>query len=191
MSQEKFNRLLELFKIFGNESRLKILGLLANEERSVGELAELLGLKEPTVSHHLAAMKTIGLVGVRAEGTVRVYWLDTKFLEGMSKDLFSQTNLATLVDDTSENAWERKVLQTFLEGDRVVEIPARHKKRIVVLTWLAKQFEMGVHYPEPELNERLQRYNPDYASLRRYLVDHGFMQREKGVYRRVEPAGSG
>ena len=191
MSQDKFDQLLEFFKVIGNESRLKIVGLLANEERSVGELAELLGLKEPTVSHHLAAMKTLGLAGVRAEGTVRIYWLDTKFLEEMSKDLFSRTNLATLVDGTSENAWERKVLQAFLDGDRVVEIPARHKKRIVVLAWLAKQFEMGVRYSELEVNEQLQRYHPDYASLRRYLVDYGFMQREQGVYWRIESVDSG
>ena len=61
----------------------------------------------------------------------------------------------------------------------------------VRIHWLPKQLEMGVRCPEPELNERLRRYNPDYASLRRYLVDYGFMQREKGVYWHVEPAGSG
>ena len=40
MTQERFAQLLQFFKVVGNESRLKILGLLANEERSVGELAE-------------------------------------------------------------------------------------------------------------------------------------------------------
>jgi DNA-binding transcriptional ArsR family regulator len=185
MSQERFAQLLQFFKVIGNESRLKIVGLLANEERSVGELAELLDLKEPTVSHHLSAMKDLGLVGVRAEGTVRIYWLDTKFLEQMSKDLFSRENLATLVDDTSENAWEKKVLQTFVDGDRIKELPSRHKKRLVVLTWLANQLEMDTQYSEKEISERLAHYNPDYASLRRYLVDYGFVKREKGVYWRV------
>ena len=188
MTQEKFTQLLQFFKVIGNESRLKILGLLANEERSVGELATLLDLKEPTVSHHLAAMKSLGLVGVRAEGNVRIYWLDTKFLEGMSKDLFSRDTLATLVDDTSQDAWEKKVLQTFVEGDRIKELlPSRHKKRLVVLTWLANQFEMDVRYSEQEMNERLKHHHPDYASLRRYLIDYKFMQREKGIYWRVEP----
>ena len=185
MSQDKFAQLLQFFKVIGNESRLKIVGLLANEERSVGELAELLELKEPTVSHHLAAMKKLGLVGVRAEGNVRIYWLDTKFLERMSKDLFSRESLATLVDDTSENEWEQKVLQTFLEGDQIKELPSRHKKRLVVLKWLANQFEVGVRLSEREFSERLKRYNPDYATLRRYLVDYGFVEREKGVYWRA------
>lgn len=186
MAQKEFDQLLQFFKVIGNESRLKILGLLANEERSVGELAALLDLKEPTVSHHLAAMKSLGLVGVRAEGNVRIYWLDTRFLERMSKDLFSRDSLATLVDDTSQDAWEQKVLQTFVDGGRIKELPSRHKKRLVVLTWLANQFEMGVRYSEQEMNERLKQYNPDYASLRRYLIDYQFMRRDRGIYWRVE-----
>jgi len=97
MTQQQFNHLLKFFKVLGNESRLKILGLLANEERSVGELAELLGVREPTISHHLAMMKQLGLVQVRPEGNNRIYRLDTAALERMSKDVFSQDNLATLV----------------------------------------------------------------------------------------------
>ena len=42
MSEEQFQQLLSFFKVLGNESRLKILGLLATQERSVGELAALL-----------------------------------------------------------------------------------------------------------------------------------------------------
>ena len=93
MAQEEFDKLLQFFKVLGNESRLKILGLLANDERSVGELAKLLDVKEPTVSHHLAMMKELGLVDVRAEGNERIYRLENKFLETMSKDIFSQDNL--------------------------------------------------------------------------------------------------
>ncbi len=44
-----------------------------------------------------------------------------------------------------------------------------------------------MRYPEKEINERLEHCNPDYASLRRYLIDYGLMEREKGVYWRVEP----
>lgn len=69
MSNDQFQRLLNFFKVLGNESRLKILGLLANQERSVGELAALLELREPTVSHHLATMKELGLINVQARAT--------------------------------------------------------------------------------------------------------------------------
>ncbi|MCA9964369.1 MAG: winged helix-turn-helix transcriptional regulator, partial [Anaerolineales bacterium] len=59
---ERFEQLLQFFKVLGNKNRLQILGLLANEERNVGELALMLDLKEPTVSHHLALLKELGLV---------------------------------------------------------------------------------------------------------------------------------
>lgn len=189
MTQENFDELLQFFKVLGNESRLRILGLLANGEQSVGELAAALAVKEPTVSHHLGMMKELGLVTVRAEGNVRIYQLDTKFLERMNRDIFSQDNLATLVDDTSENAQEQKVLKTYLEGNRIKEIPYRYQKRLVVLKWLVNQLEMDVRYSEADLSARLKEYHPDYAALRRYLVETGLMQREKGVYWRVAPAG--
>ena len=56
MPEETFNMLLEFFKALGNESRLKIIGLLANREYTVGDLAGELDLKEPTVSQHLSPL---------------------------------------------------------------------------------------------------------------------------------------
>lgn len=185
MSQEDFDKLLQFFKVLGNESRLKILGLLANDERTVGELANLLDVKEPTISHHLAMMKDLGLVDLRAEGTERIYRLENRFLETMSKDVFSQGNLAALVDDPAENAWERKVLQTFVENGRITAIPSRYKKRQVILNWLVEKFERDRQYSEKELSEMLQVYHPDYAALRRYFIETGLMAREKGIYWRL------
>ena len=185
MDQENFNLLLEFFKVLGNESRLKILGLLANEERSVGELAETLELKEPTVSHHLAMMKGSDLVTMRAEGNVRVYQLNTRFLEKMNKDIFTQENLATLIDDTAVDAWERKVLQNFLDGERIKAIPAQYKKQQAILKWMVNKFEVGVRYPEADVNEIIKRHHPDSAWFRRSFIDQKLMEREKGIYWRL------
>jgi len=187
MSEEQFQKLLSFFKVLGNESRLKILGLLANQERSVGELAALLELREPTVSHHLAAMKKLGLVNVRAEGNTRIYWLDVKILEIMSKDILSQAQLAELAPADGENRWERKVLNTFVENGRITQLPARRKKQLVIMNWVVKHFDYDVRYPEAELNERLKQLNPDFASLRRYLIDHKLMARENNIYWRIPP----
>ena len=95
----EFDQLLQFFRVLGNDSRLKILGFLANGERNVGDLAGLLGVKEPTVSHHLSMMKDLGLVTVRAEGNVRIYGLNVGRLEGMSRDVFSKKGLATLLQN--------------------------------------------------------------------------------------------
>ncbi|HRQ39658.1 MAG TPA: metalloregulator ArsR/SmtB family transcription factor [Chloroflexota bacterium] len=176
--EQHFNTLLQFFKVLGNESRLKILGLLANDDRTVGELAALLDLREPTVSHHLAAMKELGLIDARVEGNNRVYWLNTQFLENMSRDLFSQSNLATLATDEVGDAWEDKVLRYYVADGRLKDIPSKHKKRLVVLQWLCQQFEPDRRYHELELNERLRAYHPDCASLRRYMVEDRLMARD-------------
>jgi hypothetical protein len=55
----------------------------------------------------------------------------------------------------------------------------------VIIKWLADKFEAGARYTEKEVNEILTRHNPDYATLRRQLIEYGYMQREKGIYWRV------
>ena len=61
-------------------------------------------------------------------------------------------------------------------------VPSRHGKRLVLLDLAAGAFEIGVHYTEAEVNGRLHRFHPDVATLRRGLVDDGFMDREAGAY---------
>jgi hypothetical protein len=186
MAQEHFDQLLQFFKVLGNESRLKILGLLAQEERSVNELAVILDVKEPTISHHLAMMKEMGLVDVQAAGNERIYSLVSSFLDNMNKDIFSQNNLATLVEENDNaDAWDRKVLKAFVHGELIQEIPTKLKKRQVILKWLVEKFEEGVEYSEAEISQRLKQHHPDYAALRRYLIENGYMQRENGIYWRI------
>jgi len=53
---------------------------------------------------------------------------------------------------------------------------------LVLLDWLAQDFEPGVRYTEAMVNLIIGQRHPDTAALRRYLVDDGFMSREAGVY---------
>jgi hypothetical protein len=76
-----------------------------------------------------------------------------------------------------------RVLQHFLAPDgRLRTIPTKHSKLLVVLDRLAQEFEPGRSYPEAEVNDILRRFHPDYAALRRYLVENDFMTREESVY---------
>jgi hypothetical protein len=90
------------------------------------------------------------------------------------------------------------VLRRFLVDGRLVAIPAQRRKRLVVLDHLAGLFEPGVRYREAEVNQALRAVHPDFAALRRHLVDESFMQRERGVYWRTggtvdvdDPSGGG
>lgn len=186
MSQDELQALLTFFKTLADESRLRLLGVLATREATVEELAALLALKGPTVSHHLAKLRGLGLVGMRAEGTSHHYFLNLDALSAMSKDLLTAEKVAALADDVEGEAWERKVLKDFFEGERLKEIPASRKKRAVVLHWLAHRFEAGKRYPEREVNTLIGRHHPDFATLRRELIGHGLLARENGVYWRLD-----
>lgn len=51
-----------------------------------------------------------------------------------------------------------------------------------MLDYVVQVFEPGVRYREVDVSAMLRAFHPDYAMLRRYLVDEGFMQRADGVY---------
>jgi hypothetical protein len=181
---------LQYLKLLANETRLKLLGLLAHRERSVGEVAEILALKEPTISHHLAKLSELGLVEMRPEGTVHFYRLNGEALQRLSRELFTPEQVVSLAGqtDVEADAWERRVLRTYLEEGRLNKIPDTRKKRDVVLRWLVTQFEEGRRYTEREVNQVIQQYHPDSATLRRELVGARLMQRESGIYWRLPQA---
>ena len=184
MPEADLNTLLAFFKALANESRLRIIGLIAEQERSGQELAAILGLKEPTVSHHVAALRALDLVSVRTEGVTHWYRLRPERLTELNKGLFeTQTATALPGDDT---AWEDKVLSNFIGPDGVMnQIPASRRKRWVILKWLMRDFVEGESYPEKTVNAALQAHHWDCATLRRELIGHRMMSREKGIYERL------
>jgi hypothetical protein len=75
------------------------------------------------------------------------------------------------------------VLRAFFdEAGRLRTIPARRAKRLIVLDHLAQRFEPGERFEESEVNRRLRDVHADVATLRRQLVDDGFLTRDRGVY---------
>jgi hypothetical protein len=180
--------LLAFFKAMANESRLRIIGLLAERERSVQELAELLDLKEPTVSHHLAALKRVGLVTVRPEGVTHWHGLRSGALAELSREMFDPAGVAAMTKP--KRSWEEKVLSTFLTEDGTfIRLPASRRKRWVLLCWLADQFEEGRRYKEAEVNEILQRRHWDSATMRFEMVCWRMLARENGIYWRLPKEG--
>ena len=76
-----------------------------------------------------------------------------------------------------------RVLRNFMTADgRLHTIPSRHAKLLVVLDHIAQSFEPGRTYPEAAVNDVLSAVHPDYAALRRYLVENQFLTRQDGVY---------
>jgi len=173
---------LAFFKTLADASRLRLLGVLATGERSVDELAALLELRAPTVSHHLARLRSLGLVTLRVDGNVHFYRLDEDALRSLSRDVLSVERVASFADDITADTWEKKVLCDFFDGERLKEIPASRKKRDVILRQLATNFKTGKRYTEKQVNQVLLRHHPDPATLRRELVGARLLEREQSVY---------
>jgi DNA-binding transcriptional ArsR family regulator len=184
--------LLTALKALSDASRLRIVGLLADGRRlAVEQLAAALELTPATVVHHLKRLREAGLVESHPRPPYMDYSLRLGRLGEIGASLHrierEQTGLPTEGEPTLPE-WatpaDAKVLRAFFEGERLTSIPAQHSKRLVVLRLLAESvFEKKRKYPEKEVNQLLAVRHPDAASLRRYLVDEGFMARKQGVYR--------
>lgn len=80
---------------------------------------------------------------------------------------------------------ETAVMRAFFRDGRLAAIPARRKKRRIVLEHIVRVFEVGIVYSESEVNIILRAFHDDHAALRRYLVDEEFLTRRDGNYWRT------
>ncbi|MGL5940437.1 MAG: metalloregulator ArsR/SmtB family transcription factor [Waterburya sp.] len=186
MNSPDFDTLLNFFKVLANENRLKLVGILSQAECSVEDLAARLELKEPTVSHHLMKLKELNLVKMRSHGNTHFYKLNGDTLSNLNKSLFTSEQMANWTKDIPVEAWESKVLKSYINSDKITEIPASRKKRLVILKWLVNKFDFGRSYTEKEVNEIIKLYHPDSATLRREFIGYQLMKRDQGIYERLD-----
>jgi hypothetical protein len=166
-----------LFKALADPARLRILGLLAERPHAGHELANQLALTPPTFSHHMRRLVAARLVDVTPDAQSRIYSLRTDTIRELSSSPRSDQNAKPVTEENDG------VLRAFFDGPRLRQIPASRKKRVVVLRRLLERFAPGRAYPESEVNDLLREAHDDVATLRRELVDYGFMIRDRGIYR--------
>lgn len=73
MTDQALRRVAERFRALADPTRLRLLSLLMDGEKSVGELVELTGLEQPIVSRQLAVLRQESIVARRAEGNRGFY----------------------------------------------------------------------------------------------------------------------
>ena len=76
INEETAARVAELFRALGDTSRVRILTALLQSEMNVGPLAEVVGISESAVSHHLRNLRQLHLVRARKQGRQVFYYLD-------------------------------------------------------------------------------------------------------------------
>lgn len=173
--------LLNFFKALADANRLKIVGLLSQQDLTVEQIAEMLALSPSTVSHHLSRLSKAGLVSARAESYYNIYHLQVNELEAMSKRLLAREDLPEVTQEIDVDAYDHKVIKSYTNPDGTLKtIPTQLKKLDAILRYVLKSFQPGTRYTEKQVNEILQHYNEDYAQLRRELVEQGYMCRKGG-----------
>lgn len=171
--------LLTFFKALADANRLKIIGLLAREELSVEQIAEMLKLRPSTISHHLSKLSEAGLVAARAESYYNVYYLKTDALGVVASRLLSADQLSEAAAGVDLDAYDRKIWTDYTnQAGKLKAIPAQRKKLEAVLRRLVQDFDEGEIYTERQVNQTLGKYHEDTAFLRRELVGYGLLSRD-------------
>lgn len=168
-----------------------LVGLLADDDRRRVVAALTLGasdldtvvtataLPPDRASRAIGRLVDAGLVVAGSDGALAV--LGAAFQQAARAALARPPR-----DEHADQPGERrKVLDAFVVDGRITAIPAAHGKRLVVLDWLAQDFDPGVRYSERQVNAIIERRHADPATLRRYLVDEHLLDRSAGEYWRI------
>ena len=104
--------------------------------------------------------------------------------EENSHDFVNLHKGATMVDERYAITREEQemVLTTYFKQglDGPLELlPSKEKRKIIVLQHILKRFEPNIIYSELEINDVLKSIYDDFATMRRYLIEYGFMDRSK------------
>ena len=170
--------MLVFFKAMADANRLKILGLLAQEDLTVEQISEMLKLRPSTISHHLSKLSEVGLVSAKASSYYNIYHLENRALEDKAKQLLSKETLPTMASDINMDAYDQKVVADYSTPDgHLKTIPSQRKKLDVILRHVGRAFELAVTYSENEVNQILKDFHADTSSLRRELIGNGILKR--------------
>ena len=152
----------------------------AYQRRSDRETAKEIGCSESTVRNHRFKLR-------EKANQAKVFLAIHRLVEQNAAEegagrLLPVPKSAAMVDlryAVTEEESERIRRAYFDEAGRLKEFPAKEKKKLVVLRQIAALFAPGRGYTEKEVNRLLQRICADYVTVRRELIEYGFLDRKK------------
>lgn len=72
-----------------------------------------------------------------------------------------------------------ELFQKYFQDGKLRQIPKKNKGKQELFRFFAEQFDDAKVYTEKEINEKLKNFYDDFAILRRYLVDYGYLLRDQ------------
>ena len=164
---------LTLLKLLADETRLRIINILAEGDCYVELIATKLELTPATVCYHLKKMEAAGMVNCSRSQFYIIYSLNADIFDRPLRELLFTGDTTT----DKEAAYEREVISTFFRYGRLTRLPTQRKKQEIVLREISRLFEPGCDYPEPEVNAIIQTVYDDFCTVRRELIGCGLMTR--------------
>ena len=177
---------LMLFKCLADRSRLQILKSLAMEDMYVERLAERLGLTPPTISFHLKKLADAGAVKSYKTQYYTMYALEKSVFMTSILDLIQEKSDEAELQKQRDEAYRKKVIDTFFEYGKLKSIPMQKKKERIILEEIVKSFEPGRRYTEREVNIILADFHDDFCTLRRDMIGEKLLARDHQIYWRTE-----
>lgn len=163
---------------------------LMSEGKDDKAIASEMGIAQSTVRNHRFKLR-------EKEKQSKLFLAFMRSLEEKTKRPINESDQgmieevhlsATMIDDRygiTEKERE-KTIKTYMNVEgAITQFPAREKKKIILLGEIIKNFVVGRAYSEPEVNEILRRIYEDFSTLRRYLIEYGYLERSDDgkVYR--------
>ena len=164
-----------LLAALAEEQRLRLFAVVLLESPTTAEATARSGLREKDVLRSLTRLEAVGLVS--RDGS---HW--RAHPELVRAAAVTAAPAPEVVDHGAEDPETAAVLRTFMPQGRLEQMPVARNKRLVVLDHICRVFEPGQRYTEREVSVLLEAFHADYAALRRYLVDEGFLTRQSGTY---------
>jgi hypothetical protein len=155
---------------------------LMSQGLSDKEVAAKLGVAQSTIRNHRYKLRQkekqakifLALMDLLSKNT------DEK-ISKLEKDVICDSHkTATTLDDRyniTDNEKENIIKIYMDDKGSLKSYPSKEKNKIIVLEQIAKNFSIGKIYSEKEINRVLKRIYEDYATIRRALIEYGFIER--------------
>ena len=155
---------------------------LISQGLSDKEVAAKLGVAASTIRNHRYKLREkekqaklfLAMMDLLSKNT-------NKKINKLEKEVICDAHkTATTLDDRYNITDKEKedVIKNYMDENRALKnFPAKEKKKIIVLEEIAKNFSKGKTYSEKEINRVLKRIYEDYATIRRALIEYGFIER--------------
>ncbi|MEM9493696.1 MAG: metalloregulator ArsR/SmtB family transcription factor [Myxococcota bacterium] len=182
MSSEALDQLVSLFKALADPTRLRMVGLLTENERCGRDLASELRISPATVSHHLKILRQAGLLVETRRQPYVFYALEHSVLQEAMRRVSEPETVQEIAAGSGLPPHKRKVLSNFFDGPRLTSIPSQRRKKEIVFEELLRRLPRRREYSEKDLNQFIKTIHPDFCTIRREFIMGRYMEREEGRY---------